>query len=80
MKTTDFVFYAILTLLYRVEQPSGKNVGIASRCVEAARLGLDSHIKHFDQSRSSSVMRTYYVHWCVRLDRSHVPSYLDLIH
>ncbi|KAF5267249.1 hypothetical protein FOXYS1_1882 [Fusarium oxysporum] len=45
MESADFVSYAVLTVVYRAERGFANSVEISSRCYDAAKRSLESHLK-----------------------------------
>jgi hypothetical protein len=60
----DFVCYSVLTVIYRAQPATSLATEVSLKCYQAARLGLESHLRCFAQFRDRSVMQqSEYVHW-----------------
>ncbi|KAI4743747.1 hypothetical protein E4T50_05859 [Aureobasidium sp. EXF-12298] len=53
--SADFVCYSVLTVIYRAQPSTSNTTEISPRCYEAARLGLENHLRCFAQFRDRSV-------------------------
>ncbi|KAL2359088.1 hypothetical protein RJZ56_008078 [Blastomyces dermatitidis] len=59
----EFITYSVLTVIYRA-QMSPNAMSISSKCLEAAKLGLQSHLKCFSYfSERKSHKQAEYVTW-----------------
>ncbi|QSS49462.1 C6 transcription factor [Histoplasma capsulatum var. duboisii H88] len=59
----EFITYSVLTVIYRA-QMSPNAMAISSKCLEAAKLGLQSHLKCFPYFRErKSHKKAEYVTW-----------------
>ncbi|KAI4718190.1 hypothetical protein E4T48_05613 [Aureobasidium sp. EXF-10727] len=62
--SADFVCYSVLTVIYRAQPLTSSSTEISPRCYEAARLGLENHLRCFAQYRDRSVpQQAEYVNW-----------------
>ncbi|KAF2136053.1 uncharacterized protein K452DRAFT_148698 [Aplosporella prunicola CBS 121167] len=48
MISTDFMYYSVLTMIYRAQTSTSHATEISSQCYEAARLSLRAHLKTFE--------------------------------
>ncbi|KAF5229158.1 hypothetical protein FANTH_14296 [Fusarium anthophilum] len=55
MESADFITYAVLTVVYRAELGFVDSVEISSRCYDAAKFSLESHLKCFTSLESRSI-------------------------
>ncbi|KAJ4148689.1 hypothetical protein NW765_017556 [Fusarium oxysporum] len=55
MESADFVTYAVLTVVYRAELGFANSVEISSRCYDAAKRSLESHLKCCTSLESRSI-------------------------
>ncbi|TIA49258.1 hypothetical protein D6C77_09624 [Aureobasidium pullulans] len=53
--SADFVCYSVLTVIHRARSLTTAATEISPKCYEAARLGLENHLKCFAQFRNRSV-------------------------
>ncbi|PGH00571.1 hypothetical protein AJ79_08174 [Helicocarpus griseus UAMH5409] len=59
----EFITYSVLTVIYRA-QTSPNVMTISSKCLEAAKLGLQSHLRCFPYFRErNSYKQAEYVNW-----------------
>ncbi|KAG9664742.1 putative C6 transcription factor, partial [Aureobasidium melanogenum] len=66
-QAADFVCYSVLTVIYRAQPLTSSTTEISPRCYEAARLGLENHLRCFAQFRNRSVpQQAEYVNCKVR--------------
>lgn len=62
--SADFVCYSVLTVIHRAQSLTTTATEISPKCYEAARLGLENHLKCFAQFRNRSVpQQAEYVNW-----------------
>lgn len=63
-QAADFVCYSVLTVIYRAQPLTSSTTEISPQCYEAARLGLENHLRCFAQFRNRSVpQQAEYVNW-----------------
>ncbi|KAI4849735.1 hypothetical protein E4T44_03164 [Aureobasidium sp. EXF-8845] len=78
--SADFVCYSVLTVIYRAQPSTSSTTEISPRCYEAARLGLENHLRCFAQFRNRSVpQQAEYVNW-ILLYPSFTPFTVVFIH
>ncbi|KAI4726306.1 hypothetical protein E4T49_05947 [Aureobasidium sp. EXF-10728] len=78
--SADFVCYSVLTVIYRAQPLTSSTTEISPRCYEAARLGLENHLRCFAQFRDRSVpQQAEYVNW-ILLYPSFTPFTVVFIH
>ncbi|KAH0367723.1 putative C6 transcription factor, partial [Aureobasidium melanogenum] len=79
-QAADFVCYSVLTVIYRAQPLTSSTTEISPRCYEAARLGLENHLRCFAQFRNRSVLQqAEYVNW-ILLYPSFTPFTVVFIH
>ncbi|KAH0339787.1 putative C6 transcription factor, partial [Aureobasidium melanogenum] len=79
-QAADFVCYSVLTVIYRAQPLTSSTTEISPRCYEAARLGLENHLRCFAQFRNRSVpQQAEYVNW-ILLYPSFTPFTVVFIH
>ncbi|KAI4850065.1 hypothetical protein E4T44_02967 [Aureobasidium sp. EXF-8845] len=78
--SADFVCYSVLTVIYRAQPSTSSTTEISPRCYEAARLGLENHLRCFAQFQNRSVpQQAEYVNW-ILLYPSFTPFTVVFIH
>ncbi|TIA06065.1 hypothetical protein D6C81_10082 [Aureobasidium pullulans] len=78
--SADFVCYSVLTVIHRAQSLTTTATEISPKCYEAARLGLENHLKCFAQFRNRSVpQQAEYVNW-ILLYPSFTPFTVIFIH
>ncbi|KAH0395302.1 putative C6 transcription factor, partial [Aureobasidium melanogenum] len=79
-QAADFVCYSVLTVIYRAQPLTSSTTEISPQCYEAARLGLENHLRCFAQFRNRSVpQQAEYVNW-ILLYPSFTPFTVVFIH
>ncbi|XHG01002.1 hypothetical protein AWENTII_004408 [Aspergillus wentii] len=60
----DFIAYSVLTVIYRAQTLPSNAMSISTRCLEAATLALQSHLKCFAQFKNRKTHKqAEYVNW-----------------
>jgi len=64
IEPNDFIYYSTLTVIYRAQTFSNKTMEVNSKCYEAAKLSLQTHLRCHEKLCSQHMdKRLDYVNW-----------------
>jgi len=64
VEPNDFIYYSTLTVIYRAQTFSNKTIEVNSKCYEAAKLSLTTHLRCHEKLCSQHMdKRLDYVNW-----------------